>query len=282
MAWDKFVLCFSMAVSCVLICLNIVTFAKIWAGRRYKIFLMLTSMFLISNVGNLIAACGYYVGLFTESVKYEQNDLAAFGTMIFYLFSNEAHWVLAVYYMKIARNTPKIIEGRFDQVKDYKRTIKIGAAIISIFPIVQGSVWMIQNKQYSANQQQAIWTVVLYQLAVLGVFVSVTVICIYLIKALRQIKQFMSERQISEVLNVNTMLKHAASFGVFALSVFCSFVAYAIYSIFNLKECILNSCSRQETKAKIIIETAGFFEEICLFISQAILLYIFWELSSKQ
>lgn len=60
-----------------------------------------------------------------------------------YLFWSEAHWLLAVYYMKIAHNMPKRMQGLFDEVKDYKCMQKIVSYLLIICPVLALVAWIL-------------------------------------------------------------------------------------------------------------------------------------------
>lgn len=53
------------------------------------------------------------------------------------LFFCESHWIIAVYYKKIANNIPRVIE-KHKAPKEYKYFFWIGFIINAIFPIGEG------------------------------------------------------------------------------------------------------------------------------------------------
>ena len=111
------------------------TFYKIWTGNRYKIFLWLVVLLFFGNIGGLTTALGLAAG-FRYNFLFIENDIVAFGMTISGLFSTEAHWILAVYYTKLVHNKLKEIDGLQNQMKDYKRTMRVGAALVAISPIL--------------------------------------------------------------------------------------------------------------------------------------------------
>ena len=64
--------------------------------------------------------------------------------------------------MKIAHNMPKVIDGLQDQVKDFKHTLRVGAAVLTICPILALVAWIDENAEYEKEGEQKAWTDILY------------------------------------------------------------------------------------------------------------------------
>ena len=78
MDWIKFSIWMLGTIGAVGILISIITFYKVWKGRRYKVFLFIVSMLLCANVGSLIEALGYAAG-FKYVRLLKTNDFAAVG-----------------------------------------------------------------------------------------------------------------------------------------------------------------------------------------------------------
>ena len=54
----------------------------------------------------------------------------------------QSHWILAVFYFKIAKNMPAVIERGKKAAKDYKTLYRIGLAANTILPILACVTWI--------------------------------------------------------------------------------------------------------------------------------------------
>ena len=159
---DKTAIWALLIIAVIQLLLDIFTFYKIWTGKRYKIFLWLVAMLFIGNIGDLTYALALAAG-FKYNFLLIENDIVALGGMISGLFSSEVHWIVAIYYTKmVAYNIPKEIDGLQDQLKDYKRTMWVGAALIAISPVLEFVAWVIQNREWNTTGSQTAWADLLY------------------------------------------------------------------------------------------------------------------------
>ena len=55
------------------------------------------------------------------------------GTLVADLCFNEAHWILAFFYFKMAKNMPRVINE--EQIKSYKLLYWLGVAFNAVMPI---------------------------------------------------------------------------------------------------------------------------------------------------
>ena len=46
----------------------------------------------------------------------------------------EAHWLLAMFYLKLAKNMPRLLANEFDKLKSYKVLLWIGVILNALFP----------------------------------------------------------------------------------------------------------------------------------------------------
>jgi len=81
----------------------------------------------------------------------KENDIDAIGFAAGNIFYSEAHWMMAVYYMRIAHNVPKIKEGLHDQVKDYSLMLRVGIVLSVFFPILEGTIWCVEDYSWQEN-----------------------------------------------------------------------------------------------------------------------------------
>lgn len=138
---------FSEAITCsLLVVIQSYTLYKALTGNRYKAVLIIEGMLLISNIGYLLEG----VALLMEDKKRADktvddfwSNVAAIGEAIGDMSSSLAYWQLAIYYLKIARNTPRIIAGHFDQVESFKTIFWVGIVLNTIFPLMEAVGYMI-------------------------------------------------------------------------------------------------------------------------------------------
>jgi len=127
-------------------------FYKAIKGTRYKVLLLLLTFLTISIV------CNIFVGVaslmeFSYLNKVEIRDPSTWKefysfenwlkasnvvTFVAVLFFNEAHWIFASYYFKIAKNMPRMIDGHLDQVKSYACLKWVGIYINALLPVIAG------------------------------------------------------------------------------------------------------------------------------------------------
>ena len=91
-----------------------VTLGKMITGTRYRVLLWVISMLIGSNISYIVeAAFGYKY--FVKDVQKSAYNIIQFVTgPIGDLLFGEAHWVLAFYYYKVAKNVPRIADGMKD------------------------------------------------------------------------------------------------------------------------------------------------------------------------
>lgn len=56
-------------------------------------------------------------------------------------FFGEVHWFLAIFYLKIAKKMPIVVDESEDQHKTYKCTFWVGAIANAIFPFGECLTW---------------------------------------------------------------------------------------------------------------------------------------------
>jgi hypothetical protein len=69
----------------------------------------------------------------------------AIGDLLF----GEAHWLLAWYYMKLAKNHPKKIARQQSQIKDYRLVLWIGVVCNALFPLLEIGIYTWRTFDYS-------------------------------------------------------------------------------------------------------------------------------------
>ena len=181
--------------SILLIALYFVTIYKAWVGTQYSIVLWLSTLLLISNFGFLIEALGFWIGFKIQELL-EQNDFAGFGASVGNLCLGEAHWILAVFYFKLAHNMPLVIAGQSDQVRGYKTMLWIGAIPSGIFPVLSGIFWAIGNKQYRAKGEDSIAMSILLQCSTFFSGLMMLITSLIMIFSILKICKFMKSRSI--------------------------------------------------------------------------------------
>ena len=144
--WEAVSIWIYMVASGLMAVVEAGTFYKMWTGARYKVILWILAFSIAGNIAFLL----YAVTNLMWAVKGE--SLAFWGTLLGVtnslgsLLFGEAHWLLAFYYMKIAKNMPRIIDGHNDKVKSYKAIWWIGVGFNAIFPVIMCPVYIIETK----------------------------------------------------------------------------------------------------------------------------------------
>ena len=145
---------------------------------------------------------------------------------------NIAHWILAMFYLRIAKNMPRVSRG--ERTKRYNKAFWAGLAFNAFGPILEA---VFQNWHYYMLFRGH---EIDKKFIVVDVIVSVSEVIVYsaqilsgtiLIWSLIKIRKFqLANPATDQEFNLQTMLLHAAAFGLFIVSVavFTVFVVMAI------------------------------------------------------
>ena len=137
----------------------------------------------------------------------------------------EVHWYLAIFYLRIAKNTPRVINGQADQVKSYKRILIVGAVFNALFPCLELVTWITGNIRNKNGNGGTSWLG--YDIAMFGLSTAWVVSGCVLIWSIVATRNFLKSRNIEgQVLNIKTLVLHSAAFGLFAASVIVNEVFY--------------------------------------------------------
>lgn len=174
---------------------------------------------------------------------------------------NEAHWMFAFYYMKIAKNLPKVIEKSDEPQKSYRTVFWVGVVVNAVMSLGELSIAFWSHHPDSK----------LLQLCVV-VSTSGSQLCeiasgIILISSVHFIWSYLKKsKENPDQFNMRTRILHSASFGLFLLSAAVIAVTYGFY-VFT-----------HEAKANLWANIVYY----CLsFVSQCLLCIIFWIINTK-
>ena len=114
--WETAAILSLFIASFLLIVITAVTLIRAWTGSNYKMAVIVLSLLMVANVAYFITCISSYEYL--KAKKDSQDDASqirfwanvkdvtlSFGD----LFFCEGHWVLAHFYYKLAKNTPRVI-----------------------------------------------------------------------------------------------------------------------------------------------------------------------------
>ena len=104
----------TMLITCSLLTLLVaVVFGKVMCGTRYKVLIWMIVLLLLYNILYVVGTVGqYYCFLIREKRKDENllvwylltSIIESLGDLCF----NVAHWLLAMFYLRIAKNMPRV------------------------------------------------------------------------------------------------------------------------------------------------------------------------------
>jgi len=129
--------------SAVAVFMFLAALCRVWRGERFKVFLWQCVLMTLANTCYLIEAIGLAIGFIFDKRFLRLNNINGIGFSLGNLFFSEAHWVMAVYYMRIAHNVPKQMDGLHDQLKDYSRILCVGVVLSAICPLLDAVDWTI-------------------------------------------------------------------------------------------------------------------------------------------
>jgi hypothetical protein len=128
--------------SAILILFDGVVLYKVFHGSKYKVLVWLVAGLLVSNLcylGEGIAiALNNLEQQSTDTFRYIAAVLAPIGDLLF----GEVHWYLAIFYLKIATNTPKVIDGCYEKLKSYKGVFIVGVVWNAVWPCAELYTWV--------------------------------------------------------------------------------------------------------------------------------------------
>ena len=121
-----------------------VVFYKAWYGTRFKIVLSLIGLLFVANFffADIALARLRLDTLFHTEKGITEEELSwarwlETGVVIGFTCYNEAHWFLAFFYFKMAKNMPRVI--REEPTKSYKGLNWLGIAFNALIPIANGT-----------------------------------------------------------------------------------------------------------------------------------------------
>jgi hypothetical protein len=88
-----------------LIAIYLVTLVKVLKSMAFKKIFLVITMLIMANMAYLIEAYALW-----SLVNGDYNELAGITEPIGDFMFAEAHWLIAFYYMRLAKNMPKVID----------------------------------------------------------------------------------------------------------------------------------------------------------------------------
>jgi hypothetical protein len=182
------------------------------------------------------------------------------------------HWVLAFKYFKIAKNSPRIINGN-EAAKTYNWLFYSGLSLNILFPCLAGVFFILQYQiidgQRTSGKKQIYDALIVFETAVsLMQLVSGS----FLIYAIYTIRNFMKSRgENGQEINLKTMILHSSAFGLYMISVLLFTAGFYYWQVlqakFDGKDCGIDMRPYLYTYM---------FMDLISFIAQCLLCLIFW------
>lgn len=138
----------------------VVTLIRTLVGSGYKIIVLTIVFLLVANISYVILLATNYVLIhfllgdypdMTDETLYKVDFVQCFTQSVGDLFYCWGHWIIAVYYKKIANNMPRVILTSRDElvpVKKYKTFLWVGLACNAVGPIGEGIFLYLYLKDY--------------------------------------------------------------------------------------------------------------------------------------
>ena len=276
--WTFIITCGLLAV------IYMIVFTKAWTGTRYKVVVALIALLLAANVNYFVGEIGYgkYVEEYYKNATYHNvstsyleawSSVNSVGTSVGDLCFCEAHWILAFYFFKVAKNMPRRLSKaeKKEQPKSYRCLYIIGVLINAIFPIAEGVFYLITALELSENGNPKILFMELGVLMPILVGLLQIVSGTMLIWAVLSIRSYLkSQGDDGEQINLWTLLVHASSFALFLIGSTANTVLYSIEVV------------KYTEKTYINYLVANTFMQYCSFLSQCLLCVFFWQMSTKE
>jgi len=181
---------------------------------------------------------------------------------------------VAVYYEKIANNMPRVILTSRDElvpVKKYKYFLWVGLALNTVGPIGEGIFLYLYLHSYHTTRVINFWFYTVLVASTYAVYTGQVISGIQLIRAVRNIRKFLSLSASKEQLSMRTLLLHLLSFGGFLVSIGVLMIAYTVYLAFP-----------SDAWASDFYFTSNIVWEIAAVLSQLLLCTIFWILTDHE
>ena len=122
--------------------------------------------------------------------------------------------------MKISRNTPKIIDELYDQVKSYKCLLWFGIFLNLVFPLMEGVGFIIDSHAAKAgNQQNETIGAMIENFAASGHGLLWIFTACLMVSSIMSIRNYLKSRDDDgKALNLKTLMLHSSAFGFFAIA----------------------------------------------------------------
>jgi len=213
-------MCLTLGISsALLVIIFLVTLVKVLSGQSFKKIILIIVMLLVSNISGIIQAVSLYQVITNPKWFNVYNIAFPIGDFMF----AEAHWLFAFYYMKIAKNIPRVIEESDELQKDYRGVFWLGAAINAGMSLGEFSVFFFANHDNKVLEFCVLVTT-------FGTYVCEIASGCVLIWSVYTIFKYLHDTENSkDRLNLQTLVIHSASFSLFLLSTLAMAVYTAIY-----------------------------------------------------
>jgi hypothetical protein len=186
------------------------------------------------------------------------------------------NWLLAVYYLNISTNMPRIIKksrGQRSKINDYNPLRRRGVIANAVIPILEGvfMAWYNFKLNITHEPEPYSWVSVAFVVFSMATSILQVVSAFVQIWSVLGIRQYLNSTDArDERINVKTLLLHSATFFLFAISVI---VVLGFNIILVIYPC-------RSKPALWYIESITIIQVVS-FVSQCLLCVIFWQLSAK-
>ena len=240
MKWGEWMLVTNLVTNGLLFIFYAVVGWHVWFGTRYKMVLWLIAMLMLANVLYEVSGLGTYgviVAIKNEDFgkQYlEWQCVAGLGNSLGDLLFSEAHWLLAFFYYKMARNMPRVVQGG-ERLETYKALLWIGIVLNAVFPIMEGTSWILFDVKL-VKGTPLWWLYKLLNASLCSVWTLWIISGTFLIWSVFKIRKFfMSRNEDGSEINLKTLVLHSMTFCLFLASVLVLTATVVIYMIVALE-----------------------------------------------
>ena len=178
------------------------TFFKVYVGSRFTIVLVMIALLFAGNVGNIVQGIGQYGVMLhhqrdNEETIFKWDCISGGGMTLANLCFNESHWMLAVFYFKMAQNMPRVIANNpADPLRSYSVLSWIGLVLNAVFPVALGvSFMLVCYYKYNTGDKQ--WADELASYTATGTYCGQIISGCLLVWSVFRVSSYMRARQIT-------------------------------------------------------------------------------------
>ena len=179
-----------------------VTFRKVWIGTRFKLVLVLIGLLITASAAFFVLGIGQYgVVLHLDHSNFDTifrwTCVSAIGGTFGWVCFNEAHWLLAFFYFKMAINMPRVIaDNDNDPPRDYPVIYWTGVLLNAIFPIGWNTFYLVYFYEMFKNPPARQWVNDLFSYFSIATLTCLVISGFILLWSVIKVRTYMLDHQI--------------------------------------------------------------------------------------